>query len=260
MSAGLYVGEVMHRRSRPRAYAFTYRVFNLLLDIDRRDETAAARRLFSHNRFNLFSFHDRDHGPRDGGALRPWIDRHLARAGLSAAGAKIRILCMPRVLGYVFDPLTIWFCYHSSGALGAVLYEVKNTFGDQHGYLVAVDPGTTGPVSHDIEKVLHVSPLVGMSARYRIRLDAPKEQLGVLIRESDEQGEFLIATLTGTRRTFSDGATLRLFFAMPLLTLKVIAAIHWQAVKLLIRGVPFHRRPPPPPSEVTLPASGRDAA
>jgi DUF1365 family protein len=123
-----------------------------------------------------------------------------------------------------------------------------------------VEPGTRGPVSHEMEKVLHVSPLIGMSARYRIRLTPPGERLGVLIRESDEQGEFLVATLTGERRPFTDRAMLRLFFTMPLLTLKVIAGIHWQAVKLMIRGVPFHRRPAPPSTEVTLPVRGRNAA
>lgn len=254
MSAGvLYVGEVMHRRTRPRRYEFVYRVFNLYLDIDRIGETAGGLRWLSYNRFNLFSFRDRDHGPRDGTSLRRWIDRHLAEAGLSDAGADVRLLCMPRVLGYGFDPLSIWYCHDSTGALRAVLYEVKNTFGDQHGYLLPVAAGADAPVEHAAEKVFHVSPLIAMDARYRLRVASPDEHLGVLIRESDADGEFLVATLTGERRDLDDATLLRLFFSVPLLGFKVIAAIHWQAIRLMLRGVRFHRRPPPPADDVSLP-------
>ncbi|MEX2454122.1 MAG: DUF1365 domain-containing protein [Rhodospirillaceae bacterium] len=258
--ADIYVGEVMHRRSRPKPYEFRYRVFSLLLDIDRIDRTAAACRWFSHNRFNLFSVRDRDHGPRDGSPLRPWIEAHLARAGLADAAATVRLLCMPRVLGYGFDPLSIWFCHDASGALRAVLYEVKNTFGDQHGYLMPVAPGADAPADHAFDKRLHVSPLIGMSARYRIRVAAPGDRLGVLIRESDDDGEFLVATLTGDRRPMTDATLLRLFAGMPLMTFKVVAAIHWQAVRSLARGVKFHRRPAPPAEEVTLPAHRKGSA
>ena len=260
MNGALYRGEVMHRRTRPRVYEFTYRVFNVLLDIDRLDETSRGLRLFSHNRFNLFSVFGRDHGPRDGSPLRPWIERHLAEAGLAEAGATVRLLCLPRVLGYVFDPLSIWYCHDAAGDLRAILYEVKNTFGDQHGYLMPVEPGGTEPTEHEADKVFHVSPLIGMQARYRIRTAAPDDRLAVLIRESDDEGEFLVATLTGDRRDMTDRTLLRLFFAVPLMTFKVIGAIHWEAVKSLIAGVPFHRRPEPPDTEVTRPADRKTAA
>ena len=249
----------MHRRTRPRAYAFVYRVFNICLDIDRIGETAAGLRWFSYNRFNLFSFRDRDHGPRDGTSLRAWIDRQLAAAGLRDAGANVRLLCMPRVLGYGFDPLSVWYCHDRAGALRAVLYEVKNTFGGQHGYLFPVDPNRSGPVDHEADKIFHVSPLIAMNARYRLRVASPSDTLAVLIRESDDEGEFLVATLTGTRRAMTDSALLRLFFTVPLMSLKIIAAIHWHAAKLILRGVKFHRRPPPPPSEVSMPANRRES-
>ena len=145
MTVDLYVGEVMHRRSRPKAYEFVYRVFNIVVDIDKLRDDALGRRLFSYNRFNLFSFYDRDHGARDGSTLRPWVEKHLADAGLSHAAAHIRLLCMPRVLGYVFDPISIYYCSDPEGNLAAVLYEVKNTFGDQHGYLFPVERGQTAP-------------------------------------------------------------------------------------------------------------------
>jgi uncharacterized protein len=253
-AGSLYVGEVMHRRSRPKAYEFVYRVFNIVLDIDRLAEPPARCRLFSHNRFNLFSFHDRDHGPRDGSALRLWIDTQLAAAGLSHAGADVRLLCMPRVLGYGFDPLSIWYCHDADGDLRAVLYQVKNTFGDQHGYLLPAADGSTGPSDHEFDKIFHVSPLIAMDARYRIRTASPDEKLAVLIRESDDEGEFLVATLTGERREMTDGALIRQFLRVPFMSLKVIVAIHWQAIRLMLRGVKYTNRPEPPAEEVSTPS------
>jgi len=261
-AADLYVGEVMHRRSRPKAYEFVYRVFNIVLDIDRLAEPPARCRLFSHNRFNLFSFHDRDHGPRDGSALRPWIEEQLAAAGLSPAAAQVRLLCMPRVLGYGFDPLSIWYCHDAAGDLRAILYQVKNTFGDQHGYLLPVGDDRAGPSDHEFDKIFHVSPLIAMDARYRIRTTSPDESLAVLIRESDDDGEFLVATLTGERRVMTDGALIRQFLRVPFMSLKVIVAIHWQAIRLMLRGVKYTNRPQPPAEGVSTPPhpARKDAA
>lgn len=261
-AADLYVGEVMHRRSRPKAYEFVYRVFNIVLDIDRLAEPPARCRLFSHNRFNLFSFHDRDHGPRDGSALRPWIEEQLAAAGLSPAAAQVRLLCMPRVLGYGFDPLSIWYCHDAAGDLRAILYQVKNTFGDQHGYLLPVGDDNASPSDHEFDKIFHVSPLIAMDARYRIRTTSPDESLAVLIRESDDDGEFLVATLTGERRVMTDGALIRQFLRVPFMSLKVIVAIHWQAIRLMLRGVKYTNRPQPPAEGVSTPPhpARKDAA
>lgn len=263
-AGSLYVGEVMHRRSRPKAYEFVYRVFNIVLDIDRLADPPARCRLFSHNRFNLFSFYDRDHGPRDGSALRPWIDKQLAAAGLGHAGVDIRLLCMPRVLGYGFDPLSIWYCHDADGDLRAILYQVKNTFGDQHGYLLPVGENAGGnaagnsakpvaPSEHEFDKIFHVSPLIAMDARYRIRTTSPDEKLAVLIRESDDEGEFLVATLTGDRRAMTDSALIRQFLRVPFMTLKIIVAIHWQAIRLMLRGVKYTNRPEPPAEGVSMP-------
>ena len=260
MTVDLYVGEVMHRRSRPKAYEFVYRVFNIVVDIDKLRDDALGRRLFSYNRFNLFSFYDRDHGARDGSTLRPWVEKHLAAAGLSHAAAHIRLLCMPRVLGYVFDPISIYYCSDLEGNLAAVLYEVKNTFGDQHGYLFPVERGQTAPQDHVADKIFHVSPLIAMNARYRIRTASPDDRLAVLIRESDEEGEFLVATLTGERRDMTDAALLSRFFRIPFLTLKIMIAIHFEAIRLMLRGVKYTTRPEPPAKEVSLPPPRRDAA
>lgn len=259
MIADLYISEVMHRRTRPKAYEFVYRVFNIVLDIDRIAETGSRLRLFSHNRFNLFSFHDRDHGPRDGTALRPWIEAQLAAAGMPEASANVRLLCMPRVLGYGFDPLSVWYCSDADGVLRAVLYEVKNTFGDQHGYLMPVS-ATAGPTDHEFDKIFHVSPLIAMNARYRIRTVSPDDKLALSIRESDPDGEFLVATLTGDRRAMTDRALFRQFLRVPFMSFKIIAAIHWQAIRLMLRGVKYTTRPEPPPMDVSTPLNRRDAA
>lgn len=260
MTADIYVSEVMHRRTRPKPYEFVYRVFNIVLDIDRIAETESRLRLFSHNRFNLFSFHDRDHGPRDGTGLRPWIEAQLTAAGMPGAAANVRLLCMPRVLGYGFDPLSVWYCSDADGVLRAVLYEVKNTFGDQHGYLMPVSEAETGPTDHEFDKIFHVSPLIAMNARYRIRTVLPDGKLALSIRESDPDGEFLVATLTGDRRDMTDRALMRQFFRVPFMSFKIIAAIHWQAIRLMLRGVKYTARPEPPVDDVSLPLNRKDAA
>ena len=251
----LYFGRVMHRRLRPFTHRFSYRVFSLLLDIDALPRLARRLRLFSYNRFNLFSFFDGDHGPRDGSALRPWIERHLAEAGIDAAGGPIRLLCFPRVLGYVFNPLSLWFCYQRQGELAAILYEVRNTFGEKHGYLIPVAEGASGdgPILQRCAKGFYVSPFLPMEGGYRFRLRQPDERLSVLIRQHVAAGEVLIATMTGRRAALSDSRLARAALAYPLLTLKVIAAIHWEALRLWVKGASLQRRPKPPTAEVSRP-------
>ena len=160
----------------------------------------------------------------------------------------------------MFDPLSIYYCSDANGKLAAVLYEVKNTFGDQHGYLFPVEAGTAAPQDHIADKIFHVSPLIAMNARYRIRTTAPDDRLAVLIRESDDEGEFLVATLTGERRDLTDAALLGRFIRIPFLTLKIIVAIHFEAIRLMLRGVKYTTRPEPPAEEVSLPPPYRDAA
>jgi hypothetical protein len=250
--AWLYVGEVMHRRLFPVQYRFAYRVFSLLVDIDRLDEAARASRLFSHNRFNLVAFHDRDHGPRDGGPLRPWIDGVLRRFGVDLDGGEVALLCLPRVLGFVFNPLAIWYCRHRDGSLRAVLLEVSNTFGERHGYLLheAGEP-MAWPVRQARRKEFHVSPFVGMEAEYRFRLGEPTERLEVGIRELQGDRLMLVAAQVAERQPLTTASLARVLIAVPLQTLKVVAMIHWQALKIWRRGAPFHRKPAPPAQEVS---------
>ncbi|MCU0767141.1 MAG: DUF1365 domain-containing protein [Gammaproteobacteria bacterium] len=251
-AAWLYAGEVMHRRLFPVDYRFSYRVFSLLLDVDRLDEAGRASRLFSHNRFNLVSFHDADHGPRDGTPLRPWIDGVLRRFGIDLEGGPIALLCLPRVLGFGFNPLAIWYCRHRDGSLRAVLLEVSNTFGERHGYLLH-DAGAemAWPVRKARQKEFHVSPFVAMEAEYRFRLAEPAERLEVGIREFQSGRLMLVAAQVAERRALTTATLARAVLAVPLQTFKVLGMIHWQALKIWLRGAPFHRKPAPPAQEVS---------
>ncbi len=265
-ASALYFGEVMHKRLRPFVHAFRYRVFSLYIDLDELDICDRGLRLFSHNRWNLVSFHDRDHGARDGTALRPWIDGHLAAAGIELAGGPVRLLCFPRVLGYVFSPLSIWFCHHADGSLRAILYEVRNTFGGKHGYLIPVAPDQArgGPLVQSADKRFYVSPFIALASRYAFRLAVPGERLAVAIRQEVAEGGQLIARQTGRRRPLSDANLLRALFAYPLMTAKVIGAIHWQALRLWVKGARIEPRPATTADAVTLVgpagAAGQQAA
>ncbi len=252
----LYTSRVMHRRLVAPLYRFVYRLFHLLVDVDRLDELHAKLRLFSHNRFNLVSFHDRDHGGGDhagkGGGLRAWAERMLASEGVRLDGGRIRLLCLPRILGFGFNPIAIWYCEHRDGTLRAVIVEVRNTFGERHSYLLASGGrpmAYEGPYEKD--KCFHVSPFMDLVGRYAFRFSAPAETLRVLIHETREGAPLLDATLAGERRALTDGALLAQVARMPWMTLKVVAGIHWEALKLWLRGARFHRKPEPPELEYT---------
>lgn len=252
MDASLYAGRVMHQRWQPKAYRFVYRVFSLLLDIDRLDVLAGRLRLFSVGRFNLLSFYPGDHGPRDGSSLRAWAEQLLAARGIRLGGGRIRLLCFPRVLGHGFNPLSVWYCEHADGELRAIICEVRNTFGEKHHYILdnggrSLDLAQTW----EAQKRLHVSPFLPLELDYRFQLTVPGEQLRVLIDEYAGTQRILAATLLLRRRPLNDAALLGQCLAIPFLTLKVIAMIHWQAVKLWLRGFRFHPKPPAPDHEAS---------
>ena len=230
----LYFGRVMHARLRPFRHRFAYRVFSIFVDLDELPGLSRRLSLFSHNRWNLFSLHDRDFGPRDGRPLKAWIEEHLAAAGINLRGGRVRLLCFPRLLGYVFNPLSVWFCYDAEERLAAVLYDVSNTFGEAHGYLLPVAPDRAPgqAIDQQCAKRLYVSPFMDMDAAYRFRLGEPGERLAIRIDQEDPQGRGFVATHTARRATLRDAALLRACFAYPLMTLKVIAGIHWEALHL----------------------------
>ena len=248
----LYLTRVMHQRLFPVDYRFSYRVFSLLLDLDQLETGDTGLRVLSIDRFNLLSFWRRDHGPRDGTSLRAWAERMLRRQGIELAGGKLLLLCFPRLLGFGFNPLSIWYCQHQDGSLRAVICEVNNTFGEHHFYLLhRQGEAMDWPARAELAKRFHVSPLIGMQARYRFRLSRPGQRLAVSIEESQEGRRMLIATQTGEMRPLTDRQLLRALLRTPLMTFKVVAAIHWQALRIWLRGAPLFRKPEPPEEQTT---------
>lgn len=255
MSGGgsaIYVGQVAHSRLRPRRHALRYRIFMLLLDLDELPALSAKLSWFSLGRFNLTSFHPRDHGDGSGTPLRLQIERQLDAAGLPIQGGPIRLLCLPQVLGYVFNPLSVYFCHTPDGRLRAVLYEVNSTFGERHSYLIAAEPDTLGVVRQSAAKRLHVSPFLEMELDYAFRVTLPGEQLHLAIQAIDADGPILNTSFVAERRPLTDRALLSAWLGHPLLTLKVIAAIHWEAIRLLARGLRLRAGPPAPAAPVSL--------
>jgi DUF1365 family protein len=251
-ASALYRGRVVHARARP-AHRLSARVFSLLIDLDELPALDRGLRRFSHNRWNVLSFYDRDHGPRDGTALRPWIEAQCARAGLDIAGGRVRLLCFPRLWGYAFNPLSVWYCHGRDGALLAVLYEVRNTMGDWHGYLVPAPPHAPGALLQQrCAKLFHVSPLIGMEGTYRFRLAEPGARLSLLVRVMGPEGEIMAASPFALREALDDRAILGVVARHPLMTFKVIAAIHWHALRLWLKGARFHKRPKPPAESVSV--------
>ena len=250
--ASIYRGEVMHHRLRPRAHKFSYRTFSFLLDIDALTELANNHAWFGYNAPAPYSFYDADHGPRDGSPLRPWVEAAGQRAGIDLAGGRILILCLPRLFGYVFNPISIYFCHDRQGALAAILYEVKNTFGEQHGYLLPIhEIREDKMLCHEHQKDFFVSPFIGMEAMYQFRLRVPDARLQFLIRQADAEGPLLLATHTGKHEAFSDKNLRRLFWRYPLLTFKVMAGIHFEALRLWLKGIKLVEKPMPPSEEIT---------
>ena len=253
-ASGLYDGVVTHQRLTPRRHRLRYRLFQLLLDLDELPSLGRRLRLFGHNRFALFSLNDRDHLAGDERPLQVQIETMLDEAGIKTFGGPIRLLCMPRVLGYVFNPLSVFYCHRPSGELAAVVLEVNNTFGERHVYVVEAAAGAGGQVvRRSCAKAFFVSPFLGLDMTYDFRLAAPGEHASTAILGRGPDGAPVIAAaFAGSRRELTDGALVHAFLAHPLLTLKVILAIHWEALKLLAKGVRLQAKPASPTRRVTV--------
>lgn len=250
--SALYAGLVTHHRRRPHDHRLAYRIYSVLLDLDELDALDRRLRLFSIDRFNLFSFRRRDRGDGSGGDLRAQVEDAMRKAGVVPDGGKILLLTMPRLLGSAFNPLSVFYCLRQSGALAAVLWEVDNTFGERHAYMIPVEGDGRGEIVQDCGKAFHVSPFMDMALDYRFRLRAPDDLLGLVIEVSDPSGLLLTARYQARREALSDFNLLRRFFLTPLLTLRVLGGIHWEALKLLRKGMRLRPRPPPPKAPVTF--------
>jgi DUF1365 family protein len=260
-AAALYFGEVMHARLKPMGHRFSYRVMSLLIDLDRLDAADRQSPLFGVNRAALYSFNEADHGERDGSRLRCYAQRRGAEHGIDLTGGRVLLLCYPRLLGYTFNPLSVYFCYRADGGLALVIYEVRNTFGDIHAYALPVQPGelSDAGLRQQQEKLFYVSPFIESAMRYHFRLSAPEERVKLRILETDREGPLLAATFSGRRRGLTTAALLRAFFALPLVTLKIIAAIHWEALRLWLKGARLVPRPNAPAANAanTILAAGK---
>ncbi|MEM9012052.1 MAG: DUF1365 domain-containing protein [Pseudomonadota bacterium] len=244
----LYRGHVMHMRLAPKRHKFRYAVFSLLVDLDRAEAAIAPLRLLRWGRRGILSFTPADHGRRDGSPLRPWAEEILAREGLPRP-ARIELLAFPRMWGFVFNPLSVYFCYDEAGALESLIYEVKNTFGDQMTYALPAGEVVGGAYRQEQDKAFFVSPFIEMAERYRFTVQAPDARLSLRIRQAGRKGETLIATHTAVAQPCTDRRLARAILSHPLMTLKVIAAIHWHALRLFLLGVRFIRYPSGGPVE-----------
>jgi len=244
-AASLYLGEVMHARLKPMAHRFTYQVLSLFIDLDRLDEADRLSPMFGVNRPAPFSFWESDHGPCDGSSLRGHAGRLLKENGLDLGQGRVLLLCYPRVVGYVFNPLSVYYCYGQDGKLVGLIYEVRNTFGEIHSYVrpVLKTEISDAGVRQSQAKAFFVSPFIGMDMRYHFRLTPPGEQLKLRILETDADGPLLAATFSGERRALTTRQLLSSLIRLPLVTAKIIGGIHYEALRLWLKGAPFYPRP-----------------
>lgn len=251
LRSGLYAGSVFHRRFRPRGHYLKHSLFQLLLDLDEVAALDCRLRLFSVDRFNLFSFRASDHG--DGtGDLRAWVEAQAASAGVDMAGGAIQMLVIPRILGHAFNPITVYFCRDRTGALAVLIYQVNNTFGERHSYVIAVEDPAARVVRQTCAKRFHVSPFMDLDMTYAFAVKPPGEAVTVQVDASDSEGPKIATAFSGERRTLTDGALLRAFLGQPLMTLKVVVGIGWGALRLWTKGIRYRPKPAPPREETTV--------
>lgn len=248
----LYVGHVMHRRLRPHRHQLRYRCFWLFLDLDEVPALSDSLRLLGFDRPALAGFRSRDHGDGRSADLRSYVEARLGEACIDVRGGPIRLLTMPRIAGYGFNPLSIFFCHDRDGILHTIIWEVSNAFGERHSYLIPVSDGRRDIIRQQCAKGFYVSPFMDHDLTYIFRVRVPRKDVSVVISAEDDRGPVLIANLAGVARDLTDANLLKLLLAQPFLTLKVIAAIHWEALKLWLKGHHLRNKPPPPQESVTV--------
>ena len=237
----IYNGTVIHKRFKPKEHFFKYKVFSLLIDLSELDELNKKIRFFSFNKFNLISFHEKDHGERDGSSIVEWVKLNLKNNNISYDKIKIKLLCYPRILGYVFNPLSVFFVYDENEKLISILYEVKNTFGEQHTYVFRVD-NESNLIQNNCSKKFHVSPFIEMDCKYFFRILNPNKKLSIIIDQYDKDGKILFASQDGKRSDLDSKQLIKSYLKHPLMTFKIISAIHFEAFKLWAKGIKFIKK------------------
>ena len=237
----IYSGNVIHKRFKPKEHFFKYKVFSLLIDLSELNELDNKLKFFSLNKFNLISFYEKDHGERDGSSLLNWVKLNLSNSNIDTENIKIKLLCYPRILGYVFNPLSIFFIYDKDENLISILYEVKNTFGEQHTYVFKVE-SENKLIQNNCSKKFHVSPFIEMDCNYFFKILNPGENLSVIIDQHDKEGKILFASQDGKRSDLTTKNLINSYLKHPLMTFKIISAIHFEAFKLWIKGIKFVKK------------------
>ena len=239
MNSCIYNGEVTHTRFKPVRHFLKYKTFSLLVDLDEINQLDRSIKIFSHNKFNIFSFYDKDHGERDGSNLKEWVLKNISNFNIKEEINKVKILCYPRIFGYVFNPLSIFYCYEDN-KLKVIFYEVKNTFNEQHTYIFKIKESEE--IVQKCKKKFYVSPFMDMETYYNFRLLNPNDKLSVFIKQADSIGTVLTATQSGERKEFSSKQLIVNFFKYPLMTIKIISSIHFEALLLWKKGAIYRKR------------------
>ncbi len=240
MTSSIYNGTVIHKRFKPKVHFFRYKVFSLLIDLSELNVLEKKINFFSYNSFNLISFFDKDHGERDGSSLIDWVKKNLKENNIYLEDIKIKLLCYPRILGYVFNPLSVFYVYDKKDNLISILYEVKNTFGEQHTYIFEVKNNNI--LQHSCSKKFHVSPFIEMNCNYFFKILKPGEKISVIIDQYQSNEKLLYASQDGKRVDFTSAELIKSYLKHPLMTFKIISAIHFEAFKLWAKGIKFIKK------------------
>ena len=241
INSSIYNGSVIHKRFKPKKHFFKYKVFSLFLDLSELKELNNKLNFFSLYKFNLISFYEKDHGERDGSSILDWVKNNLRSNKIGTDNIKVKLLCYPRILGYVFNPLSIFFVYDNDENLISILYEVKNTFGEQHTYVFKIE-GENKLIQNNCSKKFHVSPFIEMDCNYFFRILNPGDKLSVIIDQYDQEGKILFASQDGIRSDLTNKNLMNSYLKHPLMTFKIISAIHFEAFKLWIKGIKFVKK------------------
>jgi DUF1365 family protein len=241
INSSIYNGQVIHKRFKPKVHSFRYDVFSLLIDLSELETLDKQVNFFSYNKFNWISFYDKDHGDRDGSSLINWVQKNLRKNNISTENIKIKILCYPRIFGFVFNPLSVFYVYNSNENLISILYEVKNTFGEQHTYIFRIEKDAN-LIQNNCSKKFHVSPFIQMNCNYFFRLLKPGNKISVIIDQYENEDKILYASQDGIRTDFNTKYLIKSFLNHPLMTFKIIIAIHYEAFKLWSKGIKFIKK------------------
>jgi DUF1365 family protein len=241
INSAIYNGQVIHKRFKPKVHHFKYKVFSLLLDLSELEILDKKVNFFSFNKFNLISFHEKDHGERDGSSLTLWVQKNLEKNDIQHKDIKIKILCYPRIFGFVFNPLSVFYVYNLEDQLISILYEVKNTFGEQHTYIFKVLKDSN-LIQNNCSKKFHVSPFIDMNCNYFFRLLKPGNKISVIIDQYDSKDKILYASQDGVRSDFNAKYLIKSYLKHPIMTFKIIIAIHYEAFRLWAKGIKFIKK------------------